>query len=398
MKKRIKMKKNIDILFCGDFTAKEQTLNLIKNNSSDEILEDAKEYLYNKDLSVINLECPLTNKNNPIHKAGPNNKMPPECVDFLKQCKFDIVNLANNHMGDYGAEGLFDTLQILNNNGFMHFGAGKNINDSKKPLNIAVKGVNFSFISCAENEFGIADENTPGVSPLNIPENIKLINLERKHVDNVIVLIHGGNEYNPVPNPHTVSNYRSFIDAGASAVIAMHPHCPQGYEIYNKGCIVYSLGNFLFTTLYERPKTWWFGYMAKLNFTNKGFNSIFLIPYSTAPSALKINILKNKDKDYFFEYIQILSDIIADDKELNNYWKAWCMMYGEEWLNDIHKYKPKNEDDNIKSLCAAMHRFTCESHNFLLKDFLKFKYLKVCNYEGYIEKIKGLQQYKIDKI
>jgi len=361
-------------------------------------LEEAKDYLYDKDLSVINLECPLTKKNNPIVKTGPNNKMDPKCVDFLNQGKFDVINLANNHIGDYGDEGLFETIETLNNNGFKHLGAGKNINEITKPLNINIKGVMFSFLSFAENEFGIARTNTPGVSPLNLPENIKLIKKVKKHTDNVIVLIHGGNEFNPVPNPHTVSNYRSFIDAGASAVIAMHTHCPQGYEIYDNGCIVYSLGNFLFSSINKQPNVWWIGYMAKLTFTKQGFGGIELTPYTTAPAGLKINILKNENKEFFFKYINRLSEIIADEKELNEFWKAWCMMNGKKWLNDIQKYEPdkSTDDENFKILCSAMHRLTCESHNYLITDYLKFKYLNVKNYDSYINKIKMLQDYKLD--
>lgn len=82
----------------------------------------------------------------------------------------------------------------------------------------------------------------------------------------VIVIHHGGNEHQPLPSPHNRARYQDVIDMGADALIGMHPHCPQGWEIYQGKPIVYSTGNFMFragnSTLPAGPTrgimdTWW---------------------------------------------------------------------------------------------------------------------------------------------
>ena len=61
---------------------------------------------------------------------------------------------------------------------------------------------------------------------------MKQIKYEKDVSDYVIVVFHGGNEFNPLPSPDTVDRYRFVCDMGADTVIGGHTHCPQGYEIY----------------------------------------------------------------------------------------------------------------------------------------------------------------------
>lgn len=70
--------------------------------------------------------------------------------------------------------------------------------------------------------------------------------------------------------------YRHFIDLGAEAVIAMHTHCPQGYEFYNGKPIVYSMGNFFFPHKKDKEKSWYHGYMSELDISRDGILVRFL--------------------------------------------------------------------------------------------------------------------------
>ena len=62
----------------------------------------------------------------------------------------------------------------------------------------------------------------------------------------MLVIFHGGREYAPCPPPYVVNALRRFARAGACAVVAHHPHVPQGIEIVEGVPIAYSQGNFVF--------------------------------------------------------------------------------------------------------------------------------------------------------
>jgi poly-gamma-glutamate synthesis protein (capsule biosynthesis protein) len=395
----------VDILFAGDFCTRYKTEEMIIAGESENILQPIKESLKNKDLSVINLEGPLLNFNSPIPKSGPNIKMDPKCINFLKAGGFDIANLANNHIGDHGTEGVLATIDTVENNNIRTVGAGENLKDSSKPISIIKNGIKISFLSFAENEFGMAEDNKPGASPLNPLKNIEDIKNTSDNSDITIVLVHGGNEQNPIPSPRMKQRYHSFIDAGATAVIGTHTHCPQGIEIYNESPIVYSLGNFLF----DRNKInnraddsmWWKSYMLRVSFSKDNAFALEVIPYNFGPAAEEINLLKGQDKIEFMDYLNFLSEVIKDKKELNRFWRGWAAMNGPDWLNFLQQIEyPFNKDDkevNAK-IPAARNVLNCEAHNELLTTFMNLVYRdEVETAAKYIPKINKLRKGQIPK-
>ena len=68
----------------------------------------------------------------------------------------------------------------------------------------------------------------------------------KKEVDFIIFFAHAGLEHYDVPLVEWRERYKRLCDLGVEAVIATHPHVPQGYEKYNNKYIFYSLGNFNF--------------------------------------------------------------------------------------------------------------------------------------------------------
>jgi len=83
----------IKLLFAGDFCPIDRVEQMILDGRSEDVYGDALPRLYDKDLSVINLECPLTKRDSPISKSGPNLRARPEVVECIKTGKFDIVSL-----------------------------------------------------------------------------------------------------------------------------------------------------------------------------------------------------------------------------------------------------------------------------------------------------------------
>jgi poly-gamma-glutamate synthesis protein (capsule biosynthesis protein) len=81
---------------------------------------------------IINLETTITTSKN-FESKGINYRMNPKNIDVLKVFKVDVACLANNHILDFGQEGLLETIETLNKNGILTVGAGKNIEEAEKP-------------------------------------------------------------------------------------------------------------------------------------------------------------------------------------------------------------------------------------------------------------------------
>ncbi|MFW6270013.1 MAG: CapA family protein [Bacillota bacterium] len=396
--KRNENNSSFSSLFVGDFCPRHESGEYIADGNSKAIMSNSLKDIFEKTLSVINLEAPLTNNNNPIPKSGPNIKLFPECIDFLNKTKVDVANIANNHIGDFGPEAVKDTMEILKRNKVNYVGAGDNLKDAQKALYLTKNNIKIGFLAFAENEFGIARKNKPGSSPLDPPVNFNKIRQVSSNSDITIVLIHGGNEYNPVPSPRMVKTYRGFVDSGADAVIGTHPHCPQGYEIYKDSPIFYSLGNFLFDAPENNNKSnlWWKSYMVKIEFNKTGAVNFKIIPFKFIQDKKRINILKKTNKSDFVDYIKYISKIIKQEEKLNNYWLGWCAMHGPDWLNYIKDLDwPCDIDDKkvFQNILGARNAFSCEAHNELLTTFLKMMVRdQIKTGEEYIPEIKKLQK------
>jgi poly-gamma-glutamate synthesis protein (capsule biosynthesis protein) len=298
-------------------------------------------------------------------------------VEFFKVAGFDVANLANNHIKDMGSGGVLDTLGILKEGGISTVGAGENLRDAREPLILERSCRRIAILSYAENEFSIADENSAGAANLDPISNLEQINRVSSENDVTIVLVHGGNEYCPVPSPRMRQRYRAFARAGASAILATHTHCPQGMEVIDGTPIAYSMGNFLFDTPYETGESsvddmWWKGYLVKLCFTGRQFSSVELVSFSSGPDGTAVRFMEGKERDSFSGYIQHISDIIKDDAKLNNLWQAWCLKEGPLWMEYFRRAQyPVLGDDALLNTMILRNGFTCEAHHEVVYTFLR---------------------------
>lgn len=201
------------------------------------------------DISVVNLENPLTRRGIPSTKQF-NFRALPEYVRVLQQGGIDIVNLANNHTYDYSDQGLFDTIYYLDEAGIRHIGAGKNIQDAHQPVVITVKGVRIGFLAYyglrkhSDSHPATADSAGTALRKLKyIREDIRVL---REKADCIIVNFHWGIEKEHYPEEDQIWFAHKTIDYGADLIIGHHPHVLQGIESYKDKFIVYSLGNFIF--------------------------------------------------------------------------------------------------------------------------------------------------------
>jgi poly-gamma-glutamate synthesis protein (capsule biosynthesis protein) len=367
----------LDLLIAGDCCPRNQCESLVLEGKSSTIISDIKPILDDCDLSMVQFETPLSDRGTAIHKAGPHIKVSPKCVTFIKECGFDIAALANNHIGDYGPLPVLDTLQVLKDNAISYMGAGENLQSAREPLFINKNGLTLAFLNYAENEFGGATVTTAGASPLDPCVNITQIRQVSQQADITIVTVHGGNEYNPVPSPRMVKTYRSFADAGASAVINIHTHCPQGIELWNGCPIVYCPGNFYFDCHSESyTKTMWtIGYMVKFNIDKQGIFALSVFPYHIAFDGGKIHLFRGEKKARFLEYLAEISAIIKDEEKVDNMFNAWTAIHGRHLLPLYADFMTTDSFEKAPSEIPnspnARNTLTCESHNELLTTQMK---------------------------
>ncbi|MHB8872841.1 MAG: CapA family protein [Myxococcaceae bacterium] len=240
------------------------------------------------DLFVVNLECPLTSRGEKIPKNF-NFRSRPELVGVLARGGVDVVSLANNHLMDYGAVGLADTLQALDEAKIVHFGAGANLAEARRPAIVERNGRKIAFLGYfflgdrnIEPPEVLATETTPGVAGTHADDGVidrwlaEDIALAKKQADLVIPFFHWGREGSHLPEEYQTRLAHLAIDAGAAAVVGAHPHVLQGMELYKGAPVLYSLGNFVFGGNWD-PKDKETA-LVELRFGSKGFTSAKLLP------------------------------------------------------------------------------------------------------------------------
>lgn len=332
-----------------------------------EAMKEAARLFEQGDFSIVNLENVLGNKEEgtPIVKSGPNLISEDAFIEYVHALKPDIVGLANNHAKDYGEDILLHTMEMLTDSGYTCIGAGKNIREAYRPAKVTKNGTSVAIIAVCENEFGIASETVAGTAGYSLGRVTKAIRLAVEEGCKPIIYFHGGNETNPFPSPGKVELYHHFIDLGAEAVIAMHTHCPQGYEYYNGKPIVYSMGNFFFPSdALAKHKTWFYGYMSALDIKGNEIN-LEIYPYKFDMD--KLTLLKGEEKEQFMDYMKCLCSPIKHADEIQRLFDSWCLTQG--YIDRLGKYKTEYFADGFaEEVKAFKNIFCCEAHNELVKN------------------------------
>lgn len=358
----------LSVIVAGDLNMRFPLDKLCGSGAEHIIFSQIQPVLNNADIRIVNLENPLINSGTPIQKAGPNLKGPENGISLLTSAGFDAAILANNHIGDYGQDGVLRTLELLDEYGIGHTGAGSDLTAARKPWISRRKGRTLAVLAAAENEFGMAGRNKPGSYGFNIRMLCNDIAAAKQSNDFVMVVMHGGNEYCPFPAPVVVDRYRMLIDAGSDAVIGMHPHCPQGYEYYNNRPIVYSTGNFLFCKEeITNPKDpWYHGYLPCVIFDDESVD-MRLTPYRFSYDGRHIHMLRNTEENNFMQYLERLSHLIEDPEKLWGLYEAWCVI--RTGYATFKMFDPPKAD--TATLLGILDSFSCEAHQDLIKTCLR---------------------------
>lgn len=231
-------------------------------------------------------------------------KSPTWLADYLQQAGFDVMSIANNHIGDFGKIGIENTKKTLHSLGIAHAGV------YGKPTAIFEKeGITYGFCAFAPNK------DTPKLTDLKkAVETVK--KLKAAHVDIIIVSFHGGAEGSK--HTHVTRKTEIFygenrgnvyqfahamIDAGADVILGHGPHVSRAIEIYKNKFITYSLGNFCTYGRFSLSGT-------------KGYAPIVKITMDENGNFIKGKIVSAKQKSRIYPYIDPDASALKEIKKL----------------------------------------------------------------------------------
>ncbi|NPV14772.1 T9SS type A sorting domain-containing protein [candidate division WOR-3 bacterium] len=262
--------------FVGDVMLARRYEPLIDSLGVEAIFREVKPYLGDvADVTVANLECPLTDRGTPHPTKPIVFRGRPANGQGLKFAGIDVVSLANNHIIDYGLEGLRQTQVVLDTLGIVYSGAGEDAYEAYQPVFLVKHGTALGFLAYSDRTgqydnyqpYLNAGENKPGFADLDTFRVFQALQRAKRVADFLVVELHSGEEYQPEPadeewfrpgalqpTASQIALRRRIVDQGAELVVCHHPHILQGFEVYQGKLIAHSLGNFAFDQ--EYPETY----------------------------------------------------------------------------------------------------------------------------------------------
>ncbi|AYA99887.1 CapA family protein [Lachnoanaerobaculum umeaense] len=243
---------SIELTFAGDIMLSRGLDKYLNEKGYDYPYENVKDIFLSDDLTIVNLECPITSYGRGANKAKRFVfKANSENAFAMKRAGIDLCDLANNHTMDYRSEGLGDTMDALTKAGIAYVGAGENASSNMSYI-FEKNGYKVGILaySLFPPEGMVYNENNPNINYLSEFEDLKServkTDLKKLKADFKIVYFHWGVEYEPFARDMQKKLARDTIDGGADFVVGTHPHVIQGSEVYNGKYIYYSIGNCVF--------------------------------------------------------------------------------------------------------------------------------------------------------
>lgn len=243
--------------FTGDINLDPQWGNvkeMLENGESitDCLTDGLVNELKSADLTMINNEFAYANEGTPLEGKKFTFKANENSTQMLKEIGVDIVSLANNHVFDYGEEGLKSTFAALKDAKIPYIGAGNNLDEAGKIVYFVINGKKIAYTAGTQIErtthyTKAATENSAGVMKcLNPKQYCKVIEEAKENADFVIAFVHWGTEGREYYEQDQINLAKAFVKSGANAIIGGHTHCLQGVSYIEDVPIFYSMGNFWF--------------------------------------------------------------------------------------------------------------------------------------------------------
>jgi poly-gamma-glutamate synthesis protein (capsule biosynthesis protein) len=242
--------RDVTLAAFGDANFGDGVLNVIQARGALHPWRGVAPTLRRADIAFGNLECAISDRGAPVPKEYNFRGRPRDLAAVVRFAGLDVLNLANNHAGDFGMAALLDTVRAVRTAGAVPVGAGATLAAARQPrvvtrLGLKVAFVGFSDIGPASFFAGPA---SPGTSSATFPAIAGAVRAARRRADVVVATFHWGVERATAENARQRTFAQAAIAAGASAVIGAHPHVLQPVRrVAGRRLIAYSLGNFVWS-------------------------------------------------------------------------------------------------------------------------------------------------------
>lgn len=206
---------------------------------------------------LTNLETSLTSRGEP-RPHGLHYRMNPGNMGILEVAEIDCCSLANNHVLDWGEDGLSDTLETLDSHHIRHAGAGPNDSAAETPAVLPLpNGRNMLVFAYATRDSGVppdwaADAHEPGVAWLpdlsthTLRRVAQRIRSRKRPGDLVVVSLHWGSNWDFGLHEEQTRFARDLIDeAGVDLIHGHSSHHVKALEVYRERLIAYGCGDLL---------------------------------------------------------------------------------------------------------------------------------------------------------
>lgn len=197
---------------------------------------------------VINLEAPITNRGTPAKSKICLSSDAETFNKVFERLPFAVC-LANNHILDFGEAGFHDTIQYLDDNGILYFGAGNINNRCNNPLIVNVDETNVALMGyvCGTTHPIFAEGQNSGVAPIELDRIQEDIEIAKSlGAERIVISLHWGDEEIWLPKPNDILIVRELFHLGVDLIIGHHAHCRQPVYISNNQYAFFGLGNAFF--------------------------------------------------------------------------------------------------------------------------------------------------------
>jgi len=270
---------------------------------------DMRPALAEADLLLVNLECAITDRASRWHDGDKEFyfKAAPAAVATLTAAGVDLASLANNHICDFGPEGLLDTMRALDAAGIAHAGAGATLDEARRPAVLTSRDRRVAVVAFADYpKAWAAPDASPGLNYTPVSTDgaafapvRAAVSAARALADIVVFSIHWGPNMRARPTVAFRAFARSVVRAGADVFWGHSAHVVQGIEFYEGGVILYDTGDFVDDYAVDTFLRNDLSALFRLRFGPGGLERVELLPVQIA--EMQVNAARGAARQWFVE-------------------------------------------------------------------------------------------------
>ncbi|SDD26436.1 CapA family protein [Kordiimonas lacus] len=310
------------------------------------------------DIVTGNLECLIGGAGSPNPSSHSHFQGDPDFAGSLLEM-FDVVSLANNHVGDFGDQAVAETLAWLDQIGVQHVGVGSTLEEAVEPALFDIQGMKIAIFGATT----VGNLQLNSRYTLAVPGRF-LYQRAARLLDagyRCILHLHAGGGDVSFPAPAIRSLMTQARKAGFSIVLGHHPHVVQGIDRTDDGVVFFSMGDFVFDKLNDGRDQ---ALVAIFALANDARADTFEIEVVQRGADLSLSLLAGESKDTVFRKLRDLSDMITNGQSDARY----LVWRGSKWRRLFQSSRRDFRAGGFPALWAKLGRVsTRKLYDLLLR-------------------------------